>query len=76
MRKFVVLLLTALLLCSLCVSAHAAPAASSANLYGTVSSDGGCQVTLTVNLHLDRVVEDLRFPLPKRIRLESLYATP
>ncbi len=65
MRKIVVLLLTALLVCSLCVSVCAVPAANSANLYGTVSSDGSCQVTLTVNLHLDRVVEDLRFPLPK-----------
>lgn len=30
----------------------------------TVTSDGNCQVTLRVNIHIDEPVDDLTFPLP------------
>ena len=30
----------------------------------TITSDGNCQVTLRVNIHIDEPVDDLTFPLP------------
>jgi len=63
-RRAVVFVLLLSLLCGLAVSTSAATAAKSVSAYATVASDGSCQVTLTVTVHLDQVVEDLRFPLP------------
>ena len=60
------LLLTAVILCiSLAFSAFAATGASSVTGHSTVSSDGACQVSLTVVLHLDQAVDKLSFPIPE-----------
>lgn len=64
MRRVIIFVLLLSLLCGLAVSASAATAAKSVSAFATVASDGSCQVTLTVTVHLDQVVEDLRFPLP------------
>lgn len=64
MRRVVVCILLLGLLCGLAVSASAATAAKSVSTYATVTTDGSCQVTLTATIHLDQVVENLRFPLP------------
>lgn len=34
--------------------------------YATVSSDGSCQVTMTVKLHLDQPAADLTYPIPRQ----------
>ena len=65
MRKILVFFVLFSLLCSLVFSAGAAPAAKSINAYASVSTDGTCQVTLTVTIHLDQPTDDLRFPLPE-----------
>ena len=64
MRKFLIFLSIFCLICSLSFSADAVTAARSASSYTNVSSDGSCQTTLTVTVHLDSPVEDLTFPLP------------
>lgn len=64
MRKILVCLTLVCVCCALFVSAGAATGAKSVNTYATVANDGTAQVTLTANIHLDQVVEDLRFALP------------
>lgn len=34
------------------------------NLHGTVSSDGTCQITLSVTLQIDQAQDQLKFPIP------------
>lgn len=63
MRKILIFLCLIALLCGMTVTAGAT-AAKSIGTYATVSNDGTAQVTLTANIHLDRVEEDLRFALP------------
>lgn len=64
MRKILIFLCLICMLCCLTVSAGAASVAKSVNTYATVSHDGTAQVTLTANIHLDRVEENLLFALP------------
>ena len=66
MRKVLVWMTLLCLLCGLTVSAGAATAANSIHTYATIASDGSAQVTMTVNIHLDQTVEDLRFALPEK----------
>ena len=54
----------ALLVCFMILPVFAENGANSVNIYATVSSDGSCQVTATVMLHLEQAVEDLKFPVP------------
>lgn len=68
MRKAGILLLTLLLVLALPVTGFAATAASKASLSAAVSSNGSCQVTLDLQLHLDSAPEDLDFPLPRNAR--------
>lgn len=63
MRKIFIFLCLMALLCGMTVTAGAT-AAKSIGTYATVSGDGTAQVTLTANIHLDQVEEDLRFALP------------
>ena len=57
--------LTAVFLCvSLAISVSAATGASSVTGYATVEQGGGCQVSLTVNLHLEEATTGLTFPVP------------
>lgn len=64
MRKIVAFLCIVCLLCAMVVGANAVTAAKSVSSHTTVSSDGSCQVTLSVTIHLDQPVEGLQFPLP------------
>lgn len=48
----------------LCIPVSAESAASKVDLYCTVSAEGDCMVTMTVNLRLEAQVYDLTFPLP------------
>ncbi len=66
MRRLLTWIALLCILCSIAVTAGAAPAAKSISTYGTVASDGTCQMTLTVTLHLDKAVEELVFPLPEQ----------
>lgn len=66
MRK---LLICAALVCVILLqvfSVSAAPAAKSVGAYATVSPDGSCQMTLTVNVYLDGGTNGLNFPLPAK----------
>ena len=53
-----------LLVCFAAAPVSAETGANSVNIYATVSSDGTCQVTATVLLHLEQAVGDLTFPVP------------
>lgn len=64
MRKIRVFICIICMLCFLAVSASAASVATGVNTHATVSHDGTAQVTLTANIHLDKVEENLRFALP------------
>lgn len=64
MRRFISVFLVLFLLFRLPIGVSAATGASSVNSFATVSQDGSCQVSLTVNLHLEQAVEDLTFPVP------------
>lgn len=64
MRRIFCILTVALLCVSLAVSVSAATGASSITGYATVEQGGGCQVSLTVNLHLEEAVSGLTFPVP------------
>lgn len=52
----------------LAVSAGAVTAVSSATVSVAVTSDGSCQVTADLLLHLDSVVGELSFPIPASAR--------
>ena len=64
MRKIAGLLLAILLISTLLLPASAATEASSVTGFATVNSDGSCQVSLTVSLHLDEPMQELHFPVP------------
>jgi len=64
MRRVIWAFAAVLLCISLAISASAATGASSITGYATVEKGGGCQVSLTVNLHLEEAVSDLTFPVP------------
>lgn len=61
-RSFSFLLLFILIFATVfSVSATSAP---SVGAYATVTQDGTCQVNMTVQLHLDQVASNLKFPVP------------
>lgn len=65
MKRF----LSGLLLCVLLLSAMVLPASAESNAsrvdsYINVDSDGNCQVSMTVTLHLESGDDNLTFPLP------------
>ena len=64
MRRIFVFIALLCLVCGLFVSANAANAAESIQGSATVYDNGGCNITLTVSLHLDQPVDGLKFPLP------------
>lgn len=65
MRRILVIITLLCVVCGLVVNADAATGAQSIVSSATVATDGSCQVTLIVAIHLDQPVEDLQFPLPK-----------
>ncbi len=68
MRRFLALCAVLLALSLLAVTAYAVTGANNVDNHTTVASDGTCQVSLTVNIHLDSPVEHLRFPVPGNAR--------
>lgn len=64
MRRVFLCLAAALLCASLFLNVSAATGASSVTGYATVSSDGSCQVSLTVAVHLEQAMDKLSFPVP------------
>lgn len=71
MRRLILIALTAVLVLALCVPASAATGASNARVDAVLDTDGSCQVTIALNLHLDAAAE-LRFPVPKNARSITL----
>lgn len=65
MRRLTGLFAAFLLILLLTVPAGAVTEASSVKSYATVNTDGSCQISLTVTLHLEEPVEELYFPVPK-----------
>ena len=63
MRKIVIMILCCLLLA---MTASAAGVVTSGQSHTVVSSDGSCDVTLTITLQFDAPVGELSFPLPPR----------
>ena len=61
MRRIILFLLCCALLCGTVLAAGQVTGLQS---HSTVGSDGSCQVTMTVNIHVDAGAESLTFPLP------------
>ena len=75
MRRFLLILLCCVLLTTAVLCADQATSIQSA---ATVDSDGSCQVTMIVTIHLDTGNEDLVFPLPaeaKNVRVNNSWAS-
>ena len=65
MKRFAVLLTLCLLLAGVfCLPVSAETAASQVDLQCTVTSDGDCLVTATVNLRLEAAMDNLTYPVP------------
>lgn len=64
MRKFIVLFVMAAVLLSGCFQVNAANSATSAQAVASVSSDGSCQVNMTLTVVLEEPVDKLYFPVP------------
>lgn len=63
MRRFFAFILVFVLISTVAVGVSAV-SAPSVGTYATLSPDETCQVNMTVQLHLDQVVSDLKFPVP------------
>ena len=72
MRKAFGLIFCFILIVSLAVSAQAAPGVTGGGFTAAVASDGNCQVTLDLQLHLEGGQGDLAFPLPGNARAITL----
>ena len=72
MRKVFAVVISAILAlgCAFCVSAATGVTGQTAN--ATVTSDGRCQVAMSVTLHLEQPVSKLYFPLPADVSAVSL----
>lgn len=73
MRRFLIILMCCMLLTTVVLCADQATSIQSA---ATVDSDGSCQVTMIVTIHLEEGNEDLTFPLPaeaKSIRVNNAW---
>lgn len=66
MRRISVFFLTFILVFALIPSVCAASSASMVGTYATVSTDGRCQVNMTVKLHLEQAAANLTYPVPKQ----------
>ena len=65
MRRLLTLLTVCVLLTGvLCIPAFAETSASKVDLYCTVTSEGDCQVSMTVTLRLEEAHDHMTFPLP------------
>ena len=64
-RRILTLILCCLMVLGLPLTASADSTASNVQNYSTVTSDGTCEVTLTVSFHLETAEEGLTFPLPR-----------
>ena len=53
---------------ALAVSAAAATTISKGTISAAVTSDGNCQITADLLLHLDKAVDELSFPVPANAR--------
>lgn len=65
MRRIAFALLALLLTAYLALGASAVTGISAMSGFATVNSDGGCQISLTVTLHLEQATNKLFFPIPK-----------
>lgn len=63
MRRIWSIFLVFMIIFTLAISVSAA-SAPAIGTYATVTQDGTCQVNMTVQIHLDQVVPDLKFPVP------------
>lgn len=63
-RLIVIAVLCCMIVLSLAIPAFADSTATGVQNYATVTSDGNCEVTLTVSLHLEEAIPNLTFPLP------------
>ena len=68
MRRVILVLLCAVVLCSFVVSAGAATTITGATISAAVTSDGSCQITVDVVLRLEKVLGELTFPIPANAR--------
>ena len=64
-----------LLIALLAGTVSAQTCAETVNIYATVSTDGSCQVTLTVMLHLEQATGQLYFPVPAEAESVTLNGT-
>lgn len=78
MRRFFALITCLILLLGLCigVSAEDNTRATTVNIFATVSSNGSCDVTTTVALHVDTPSSKLTFPVPANATNVALNGTP
>ena len=78
MTRFLALLSCLILVLGLCigVSAEDNTRATTVHIFATVSSNGSCDVTATVALHVDQPSQRLTFPIPATATGVSLNGTP
>lgn len=72
LRKLTVLLCALALLLCFATGVSAANSITSAQTAATVSSDGSCQVNMTLTIHLEEAVSKLSFPVPENATGVSL----
>ena len=65
MRRMVFALLALLLTVYLGLGVSAVTGISAMSGFATVNTDGGCQISLTVTLHLEQAMDKLYFPIPE-----------
>lgn len=80
MSRFLALLSCLILVLGLCIGVSAAETdntrAYSVNVFATVSSDGSCEVTTTVTLHVETPQEELTYPVPVNASNITLNGSP
>lgn len=72
MRRILVPLFIVALMLSLAVPCYAANSASAATINAAVSSNGSCQITTDLQIHITSAVDSLYYPLPKNARSVSV----
>lgn len=65
MRRVILAVFALVLTACMALSVCAASSISSASHFATVESNGRCQISQTITLHLETPVEKLYFPIPK-----------
>lgn len=78
MTRFLAVLSCLILVLGLCcgVSATEDTSATTVNIFATVSSNGSCDVTTNVSLHVDTPLEKLTFPVPASASNITLNGSP